>query len=118
MFSRDTRIAMTLFGPVVVLILLAVVVTFWLEGALRLPLFSQLFDFLRWLPLGILAIALAALSHATYRFWQWHRGNEPICYVCGGLLGFEHQGRSDRGGAFRKCYGCGKNVSHTYYRET
>ena len=46
------------------------------------------------------------------RFYRWTKGNGLLCR-CGGLLGREHDGRY---GPYRKCLGCGRNVSQREYQ--
>ena len=86
-----------------------------LAGLNRGPLAAGLFDMLRWVPIAMAGVGFLLLGAASYRLWRWERGIGPSCATCGGPLGHEREGRANRGGAFRRCYACGKAVNYRYY---
>lgn len=59
-----------------------------------------------------LAAAFALAIHAMFRLWRWEQGRALACPSCGGLLGWEHDGRH---GPYRKCFGCSKNIGRINY---
>ncbi len=79
------------------------------------PPFQQLGQIFGWIPLVGLGVALVMASAATFRMWRWETGYGPRCPNCDGMLGGERLGRSDRGGAYRKCLACRTNVNHKHY---
>lgn len=70
---------------------------------------------LRWVPIAAFVFSLFLLIRATYWLFRWDRGAGPICHGCGGLLGPRRKGRTDRGGEYRRCLGCGKAINHRHY---
>jgi hypothetical protein len=70
---------------------------------------------LSWFPVAIVGAALLEFLAVSYRLWRWERGDGPFCVTCEGPLGPERSGRTNRGGAFRRCYACGKAVNHRHY---
>lgn len=81
------------------------------------PLTTALFPSLKWMFLSITASAFLSYLIATFRLWRWDNTGELSCPVCVGPLGFERAGRYDRGGSYRKCYSCGRNVNHKHYEQ-
>lgn len=75
---------------------------------------DSLFNALRWGPVAMFGWGILLTSNAFYCMWQWQRGEGLLC-GCGGMLGHERTGRASRGGAYRKCLACGKNVNHQHY---
>lgn len=105
---RAYRPAITLFG-------LALLVTVSLDNLGDISLATGVSHALYWAPVPLIGGALLLLSAASYRLWRWERGKGPSCVTCGGPLGHEHEGRASRGGAFRRCYACGKAINHRHY---
>lgn len=110
--NRATMMAIRLLAPAALLCFMAVV--FMLTGS-RLadqPLLAGLA--LMWDGLAAAAFLAAAgwLLYGAFRFWQWESGNARDCPTCSGLLGREREGRY---GPYRKCLGCGRNVSRLNY---
>jgi hypothetical protein len=103
------------YRPSLALIGLALIVMVALAGLRDSPLAEGLLEVLRWAPVAIAGAALLLLGAATYRLRRWERGEGPACVTCGGPLGGEHEGRANRGGAFRRCYSCGKAVNNRHY---
>lgn len=108
MFFRAYMPAATLLG-------LAVLVDVFLGGLPAGPLIAPVIDMLRWVPIAMIGAAFMLFLSPSYRMWWWWRGDGLSCTTCGGPLGHERQGRVDRGGAFRRCYVCGKAINHVNY---
>lgn len=113
--GREGGMLLRAYWPAAALFGLALLVTVPLGGLRASPLAAGMFDVLRWGPVAITGAALLAFGVASYRLWRWERGQGPACVTCGGPLGGEHEGRTNRGGAFRRCYACGKAVNHRHY---
>lgn len=113
--SRESWMLLRAYWPAVALFGLALLVTVPLGGLRESPITAGLFDVLRWVPVAMAGGALLMFGTASYRLWRWGRGDGPACVTCGGPLGHERQGRVNRGGEFRRCYACGKNVNRRHY---
>jgi hypothetical protein len=113
--GRERWIFLRAYAPAVSLFGLAVLVMLLLGGLPAIPLLAGMVDVLRWVPIAMAGWASVLVCSASYRLWQWQRGDGPSCMACAGPLGHERQGRADRGGAFRSCYACGKAVNHRHY---
>ena len=79
------------------------------------PLTAGLVHVMRWLPVAMFGLSLLVAGPPTYSLLRWARGQGPACIACGGPLGGEQAGRANRGGAYRRCYACGKAVNHRHY---
>jgi hypothetical protein len=75
------------------------------------PLGDALFSAMRWIPLIGFGLGMLSVGHRSYRVWQASNGVGLLC-SCGGPLGSEIDGRY---GPYRKCIGCGRNVSQKHY---
>jgi len=63
-------------------------------------------------------VAVGGLLHlawASWLLWRAERGLGLLCDACGGPLGFERTGHANRGGRYRKCLCCARNVNRRYY---
>jgi hypothetical protein len=114
--DRQSWMLLRAYFPAAVLLGLAFFVTVWFSGAQSRWLIGTV-GLLYWVPFAIAIAALAMFVMVSVRLWRWERGDGPSCVVCGGPLGGERSGRADRGGAFRRCYACGKAVNHRYYEQ-
>lgn len=101
--------------PAIVLFVCALLVMQPIGGLRDSALGAGFFNVFRWVAVGMVGWALLLASTASYRLWRWERGHGPSCVFCGGPLGHERDGRDSRGGAYRQCYACGKNVNHRHY---
>lgn len=113
--GREGWILLRAYLPAVAIFVMALLITIPLGGLRYSPLAGGIFSVLRWVPVAMISVAFLLFGSASYRLWQWQRGNGPSCVTCGGPLGREREGRANRGGAFRCCYACGKNVNHRRY---
>ena len=62
----------------------------------------------RWAPALAIAASVILGLIATLRLWRWDQGRSQLVCECGGLLGYERDGRY---GLYRKCLACGRNVN-------
>ncbi len=103
------------YAPAVVVLVLAILIKAVVAPLDANPLAGGVVSVMRWLPIAGLGWALLLAAMASYRIWRWDRGESPACVACSGPLGGEQLGRANRGGAFRRCYACGKAVNHRHY---
>jgi hypothetical protein len=103
------------YWPAVALFSLALLMTVPLDSLPDSSLATSMVSALYCVPATLVGGALLLFSTASYRLWRWERGDGPSCVACGGPLGHEHEGRANRGGAFRRCYACGKAINHRHY---
>lgn len=113
--DRWDWMAIRAYAPAVAALLFAVVSMFMLSRVPDSPMAQGLVQGFGWVPLLGLVAATGLFVAPTYRLVQWHRGMGPSCPVCSGPLGHKHTGRARMGGAYRRCYGCGKAVNHRHY---
>ena len=113
--DRWNWMAIRAYSPSVVALLFAAVSMFMLSGLPVSPLAQGLAQGVRWAPLLGLVVATGLFVATTYSLVQWHRGAGLSCPTCGGPLGHERTGYASRGGAYRRCYACGKAVNHRHY---
>ena len=99
------RMAFRMYLPTLACLLLAFASTWLLTSAAPTTFVHPLGDALRWLPYGLLGLAVLLGLVASLRLLRWETGDALIC-SCGGLLGSERQGRF---GVYRKCGTCGRN---------
>lgn len=100
----------TAFALLVAFVSLSVVAD-WRDS----PYLVGLVPMARWIPVLALITGGALFGTVTWRLLRWERGAGPMCDRCGGPLGGERAGWASRGGAYRKCLGCSKNVNHQHY---
>lgn len=103
------------YAPAAAMLLAAALVEVFLGELAAGPLVAPVINVLRWAFIAMAGGATLLLVSASYRLWRWWRGDGAPCTACGGPLGREQQGRPDRGGAYRRCYTCGKAVNHVNY---
>ncbi|MBB3857677.1 hypothetical protein FHY29_003127 [Xanthomonas arboricola] len=63
-------------------------------------------------------VAMLAFLHmalVSLQLWRAGRGLGLLCETCGGPLSFERAGYVNRGGPYRQCRCCGRNVNHRHY---
>jgi hypothetical protein len=113
--SREVWIALRAFGPAIVPFVMALAFLVPLGATRASPMVAAIFDILRLASLATGVVAAWLIGAAAYRLWRWERGDGPSCIMCDGPLGHERIGRSNRGGAFRRCYACGKAVNNRHY---
>jgi hypothetical protein len=113
--GRDGWMLLRAYLPAGLWLGAALLATAVLAGLGDSPITASLFTTLRWVPIGMAGWAFLLFGSASYRLWQWEKGAAPACNRCGGPLGREWEGRSDRGGAFRQCLACAQNINHRYY---
>lgn len=113
--NRECWMLVRAYWPTVALFGLAFLMTVTLDSPGNSSLVTGVFSVLYWAPIILIGGAFLLLSAASYRLWRWERGEGPSCMTCAGPLGHEREGRANRGGAFRRCYACGKAVNHRYY---
>jgi len=113
--GREGWMLLRAYWPAAVLCGLGLLVTMPLSGLRDDPRTAGIFYVMRWLPVVMIVGAFALFCSTSYRLWRWCRGVGPTCVKCGGPLGFERDGRTDRGGTFRRCYACGNAVNHRHY---
>jgi hypothetical protein len=101
--------------PAVVLFVCALLMMQPLGGLRDSAIGAGFFNVFRWVPVAMAGGAFLMFGAATFRLLQWERGVGPSCVTCDGPLGPERDGRASRGGAYRQCYACGKNVNHRHY---
>lgn len=75
------------------------------------PLGDAMFNAFRWGPVILFGWGALFAGHRSYRVWQASNEVGLLC-SCGGPLGGEIDGRF---GPYRKCIGCGRNVSCKHY---
>lgn len=112
---REAWMAVRAYGPAVVLIAGALPLLTLLGAAQTSPIAAGLIGILRLASYATGMVAVWLIGTATYRLWRWERGEGPSCVTCDGPLGHERIGRPSRGGAFRRCYACGKAVNNRHY---
>ncbi|GAA5007321.1 hypothetical protein GCM10025793_16810 [Lysobacter lycopersici] len=103
------------YMPAAFALAVAVVSMFVVAGLQSSPYLAGLVPLARWVPLAALAAAMGLWAVRTWGLWRWQQGAAAGCCVCGGPLGFERVGRTDRGGAYRRCLACRTNVNHRHY---
>jgi hypothetical protein len=103
--TRMHWMAFKMFSPALICLLFAFVSTGLLLTLGQSQYLVQLADTLRWLPYGLLGLAVLLGIVASVRLLRWETGGALIC-TCGGLLGREREGRF---GPYRKCLACGRN---------
>lgn len=102
--TRMHWMAFRMYLPTLACLLLAFASTWQLSGWGPSASLAALGDALRWLPYGLLALAVLLGIFASLRLMRWETGGALICH-CGGLLGNEREGRFV---SYRKCMGCGR----------
>lgn len=102
--TRMHRMAFRMYLPTLACLLLAFASTWLLPGWGQSAYLTALGDALRWLPYGLLGLAVLLGIFASLRLMRWETGDALIC-SCGGLLGGEREGRF---GAYRTCMACGR----------
>ncbi|WP_417471557.1 hypothetical protein [Luteimonas mephitis] len=107
--------AVRAYAPAVVALVVAMVSMAVLWSWQSNPQLAGFVQIGRWLPLLALVATFGLLVAPTYRLLRWHRGRGPCCPVCSGPLGHERAGHARMGGAYRRCYACGKAVNHKHY---
>lgn len=75
---------------------------------------AGLYEVVQWLPRAAFVFAVGHGLCMTYRLWRAEQGEGLLC-DCGGLLGRERQGRASRGGPYRRCLACSRNINHQHY---
>jgi hypothetical protein len=90
----------------------ACLVAWWTSRLLDNPTTTGVAHALNLGSLAMLGWGALLVLVAFYNLWRWQRGDGPIC-ECGGLLGFERDGRY---GPYRKCLACSRNVNERHYR--
>jgi len=55
----------------------------------------------------LLLLCVVGAIYASYRLWRWQRGEEEVCYTCGGIVNLLH----GRWGYYYKCLACGNTQS-------
>lgn len=113
--GRDGWIFFRAYTPAAALFGLAVLGAVFLGELAAGPPLAPVIDLFRWVPVAMAGGAILLFVSACYRLGRWWRGDGPSCTTCGGPLGREQQSRADRGGAYRRCYACGKAVNHVNY---
>lgn len=113
--NRWDWIALRGYGPAAFLLLVAVAAMGMLSSWQANPLLAGFLSIARWLPVLAVVVAVGLAIGTSYRIAQWQRGEHAGCPTCAGPLGHERVGRARMGGAFRRCYACGKNVNHRHY---
>ena len=98
-------------APGMVLMVGALVMAVMLSGLPGSPVGDALFGAFEWGPRILFVAGLLLATYRAYRVWQASNGVGLMCN-CGGPLGGEIDGRY---GAYRKCMGCGRNVSRKHY---
>ncbi|GAB2621278.1 hypothetical protein [Novilysobacter erysipheiresistens] len=112
--DRWDWMAVRAYVPTAGLLLAALVSTGVLTRLQASPLLAGLVSGGKWLPVLLLTAAVVHFAWVTYRLCQADKGKGLLC-GCGGLLGHERAGRASRGGAYRRCYACGRNINHHRY---
>lgn len=102
--TRLHWMALRMYLPTLACLLLAFASTWLLAGAAPATFAHPLGDALRWMPYGLLGLAVVLGIVASARLFRWERGDALIC-GCGGLLGSEYAGRW---GTYRTCAACGR----------
>src|SRR5690554_5326853 len=115
--DRLNWITVRAYGPSVVALLFAGFSLVILSRLPESPVTQEPVYVLRWIPPFALVAATVLFVVPTYRLLQWQKGVGLSCPTCGGPLGRERDGRASRGGAFRQCYACRKNVNHRQYEK-
>jgi hypothetical protein len=110
------RVGLRAYSRAVFALVLAVVSMMVVSGWQPSPSLAGVAQAARWVPWVLLAATLGLAATPTYWLLRWERGHGPACPSCGGPLGHEKAGYANRGGAFRRCYGCGTAVNHICYR--
>jgi hypothetical protein len=98
-------------APGAVLMVGALLMAGMLAGLPGNPVGDALFGTLRWGPVILFGLGFLFASYRGFRVWQAVNGVGLMC-SCGGPLGGEIDGRY---GPYRKCMGCGRNVSRKHY---
>lgn len=86
----------------------AIILATVLKQAAASPIFAALADFVPWVFLGGIGVALILAIEPMYRFWQWHQGEGLFCPNCDGPLGDRIGGRY---GPYYKCLCCSGNIA-------
>lgn len=113
--GRENWMFVRAYGPAIMVLVVAVLVKVVVARMEASPLAGDLIELMHWLPTAIFGCALLVAGPPSYRLLRWMRGQVPVCIACHGPLGGEQEGRANRGGAFRRCYACGKAVNHRHY---
>ncbi|GEM_PF-1209804 len=79
------------------------------------PYLAQFAPFVRAVAPLLVAVGLLHMLWVSWQLWRAERGLGLLCDACSGPLGFERVGRASRGGAYRKCRCCARNVNHRPY---
>jgi hypothetical protein len=113
--GKENWILLRGYAPAVALFGVALLMMLLFGGLPAGPLPTKPIDMLRWAPVAIAGGSFLQFGVISYRLRRWERGDGLCCITCGGPLGHERKGHTDRGGAFRRCYACGKAVNHRHY---
>jgi hypothetical protein len=113
--ERWNWVVVRAYGPAAFALLVAVASVVVLSQWQASPLLAGFVVVGRWVPLLALVATVALVVAPTYRLWKWERGDSVGCPRCDGPLGHERIGQARMGGAYRRCYACGKNANHRHY---
>lgn len=113
--DQDYWIALRAYASVGLVLVVALIFMGLSEGAEGNPYLIGVAKVLSWLALTATGGSFVLAATVSFRLWQWQQGNGPDCLRCGGPLGFDRQGISSYGGAYRRCWRCGGNINHRYY---
>lgn len=110
--ERLTVMIVRVFAPTGIAVLAAIGLAFAESGLSNHPMLRGVateWEVLVWVAF---AAAFGLALHAMFRLWRWEHGRAIGCPNCGGLLGWERDGRH---GPYRKCLGCGRNIARDKY---
>lgn len=110
--------AMRPYLPAMCLLGLAFALTFVLGPLSTLLAASPLAKtahFVSSIPTLVAAAAALHMALVSWQLWRAGYGMGLLCEACSGPLGFERAGYASRGGPYRKCRCCGRNVNHKHY---
>jgi hypothetical protein len=110
--ERTTVMTARVFAPAGLVLLAAVALVCADSKLAGQPLLQGIATALDWVVVVALIAAFGLAIHAVIRLWRWERGDAHDCPSCGGLLGWEREGRH---GPYRKCLGCRKNIARINY---
>jgi len=110
--ERTTVMTARVFAPAGVALLAAVALGCAGSKLASQALLQGIATTLEWMVIVALIAAFGLAIHAVIRLWRWERGDAFDCPSCGGLLGWERDGRH---GPYRKCLGCRKNIARINY---
>lgn len=102
--TRWTWMMVRVYAPAAGLLAMALMLVVVASRIRQSPFLSAFDSALQWATGATLLASFAAAVVGSVALWRWEQGRTHVC-ACGGMLGFEREGRW---GPFKRCLACGR----------